>query len=842
MARRIRPTPEVPDLEILRQIGGGSYGEIWMARSVTGALRAVKIVYRDDFDDDRTFEREFEGILKYEPVARTHPGLVDVLHVGRGESSIGEDFYYYVMELGDDVERGSQIQPADYEARNLRGDMLRAGKRPLPVGFCIQVGARLASALAHLHEHGLAHRDMKPSNVIFRDGHACLADIGLVAARDQRTFVGTEGFVPPEGPGSTDADVYALGKVLYEMATGKDRLEFPELPDEPIPPKDQKRWLSLNKVICDVCEPRLSRRKIRSAAELAEILNLLKHSRKIRRKRQPVGLFILSSVVTATLVGLSFWPISSGKIAANPAAEDAAPTTCLLTVFSRPENADVYDSDGQYLGATPLARREYPLGVELTFRFELEGYQEHEETTFTDETEKYVSVSLTRRPPDPDIPWRDFRGEKYLPEPDYAHVSVSFVDPKDLRFFESARPGVKTNWETVQVTEFGQPSPAAFADRQTARAFVNWLAEESRKDGLSPERYRFRPVFSEKSQVEGVDDGIWEKGLRPFRVRVETIQDGYLYADTNPPGAFVFVNDIFVGITPLPDPCALLPGRAQVRFEREGYLTAEREVEIAEGAETRLPTVSLQETTGMPWQDPEWKNSLGMEFIRIDENLLAARWETRLADYAQFTRATQANALPRPEFPQNKNHPVVNITRTQAENFCNWLTRKEREEERIRESHLYRLPTNAEWSQLLGSNIHKRFPWGDDYPPQEKVANISGEEAAMDRPLKQLVPRYADGFVFTSPVGSFPPNALGIHDLGSNVREWTADDFSDNEAINYGVSRGASWKDYSEQHLESLFRRPVAPDSVNDAQGFRVVLVKEVIMPDNLPASLSDNG
>ena len=73
MARQVRSAPEIPDMEVLRQIGGGSYGDIWMARTVTDTLRAVKVVYRNDVDDDRTFEREFEGILKYGPVAREHP-------------------------------------------------------------------------------------------------------------------------------------------------------------------------------------------------------------------------------------------------------------------------------------------------------------------------------------------------------------------------------------------------------------------------------------------------------------------------------------------------------------------------------------------------------------------------------------------------------------------------------------------------------------------------------------------------------------------------------------------------------------------------------------------------
>lgn len=100
--------PRIPDHEVLRCIGKGSYGEVWLARSVTGALRAVKVVRRSDFELDRTFEREFEGIMRFEPISRDHPGLVHVLHVGRNDD---EGFYYYVMELGDDRETGSRVSP-----------------------------------------------------------------------------------------------------------------------------------------------------------------------------------------------------------------------------------------------------------------------------------------------------------------------------------------------------------------------------------------------------------------------------------------------------------------------------------------------------------------------------------------------------------------------------------------------------------------------------------------------------------------------------------------------------------------------------------------------------------
>ena len=170
MPIKLRADPVIPDHEILRKIGGGAYGEIWLGRGVTGALRAIKVVWREDFEDARTFEREFEGILKFEPISRDHPGLVNILHVGR--SLDGTSFYYYVMELGDDVRTGRDINPIEYEPRTLRPDVRAANATRLEVAVCIDVGMRLAEALDHLHSCGLAHRDVKPSNVIFVNGKA----------------------------------------------------------------------------------------------------------------------------------------------------------------------------------------------------------------------------------------------------------------------------------------------------------------------------------------------------------------------------------------------------------------------------------------------------------------------------------------------------------------------------------------------------------------------------------------------------------------------------------------------------------------------------------------------
>src|SRR5262245_56303848 len=96
----------VSDYELIRCIGQGSYGEVWLARSVLGIYRAVKIVRRQRFENERPFEREFIGIQKFEPISRSHESQVHIFHVGRGDG-----YFYYVMDLADDQATGAHINP-----------------------------------------------------------------------------------------------------------------------------------------------------------------------------------------------------------------------------------------------------------------------------------------------------------------------------------------------------------------------------------------------------------------------------------------------------------------------------------------------------------------------------------------------------------------------------------------------------------------------------------------------------------------------------------------------------------------------------------------------------------
>jgi serine/threonine protein kinase len=254
------PPPEatlvIPGHELLRSIGHGAYGEVWLARDEIGAYHAVKVIYKRTFADRNPFEREYRGILQYTPISRTHHGLVPILHVGR-ETQAG--FFYYVMEVADCAHSGRNIDPATYCPRTLAYELDTRGR--LPARECLQLGLELGEALRYLHSRQLIHRDIKPANIIFVNGMAKLADVGLVThvaeARRDPKHLGTEGFTPPEGPGTLWADVYSLGKVLCETSMGHASVQ------DSLPPPDEKEQdelLLLNEVFFKACHDDLASR------------------------------------------------------------------------------------------------------------------------------------------------------------------------------------------------------------------------------------------------------------------------------------------------------------------------------------------------------------------------------------------------------------------------------------------------------------------------------------------------------------------------------------------------------------------------------------------------------
>src|SRR4030042_6832640 len=135
------PPPKIPDHTLVGLIGKGSYGEVWLARNIVGTFRAVKVIYRKAFDHDRPYEREFDGIKHFEPVSRSHEGLVDILQLGRDDEA---GYFYYVMEVADSAGGAGGADASEYATRTLRSELRALGRLPVPE--CLNLGLRITGA------------------------------------------------------------------------------------------------------------------------------------------------------------------------------------------------------------------------------------------------------------------------------------------------------------------------------------------------------------------------------------------------------------------------------------------------------------------------------------------------------------------------------------------------------------------------------------------------------------------------------------------------------------------------------------------------------------------------
>jgi len=198
--------------EVVSRIGAGGMGEVWRGRD-TRLERAVAIkILPAEFANDAKFKIRFEREAK--AISQlNHPNICTLYDVGEN---------YLVMEL-------------------LEGESLadRVARGQLPLHDVLKYGVQIAEALGKAHREGIIHRDLKPANIMLTRSGAKLLDFGLarrevVAAEsttlqkpvtEEGTIVGTVQYMAPEQldghDSDTRTDIFALGAVLYEMATGK---------------------------------------------------------------------------------------------------------------------------------------------------------------------------------------------------------------------------------------------------------------------------------------------------------------------------------------------------------------------------------------------------------------------------------------------------------------------------------------------------------------------------------------------------------------------------------------------------------------------------------------------
>lgn len=245
-----RSPPKVPDHDLIREIGRGGFGRVWLARNQpTGGLRAVKVIPLHSSGSRDVGAREIKSLVYLERICRLHhPSLTDIHYIGK---TIDERSLYYTMDLADDVQGASPSLDPAYEPATLK---TRLASGSLTPDECLRCARRLLEGLAFLHTEGMVHRDVKPANCLFVEGALKLADFGLLTEADRHTaWGGTLVYTPPDGRTGAPADVFSAGLVIYETVTGLPAKSFPELGEKAGDVVENPILGALNRVVIRAC-------------------------------------------------------------------------------------------------------------------------------------------------------------------------------------------------------------------------------------------------------------------------------------------------------------------------------------------------------------------------------------------------------------------------------------------------------------------------------------------------------------------------------------------------------------------------------------------------------------
>ena len=296
------------------------------------------------------------------------------------------------------------------------------------------------------------------------------------------------------------------------------------------------------------------------------------------------------------------------------------------------------------------------------------------------------------------------------------------------------------------------------------------------------------------------------------------------------------------------------PVAREVSFDLGGGVSLDM-VKVAGGAFKMGSPLSPRQTAKQYKGDPETYLDHGPVHQVSLKGFLMGKFEVTRAQFGAFVRATghvteawdagfmegldwsgdawspkEGLYWKMPGFLQSNSHPVTGISHNDAVAFCKWLSEKTGKK--------FRLPTEAEWECTARAGTSTEFFWGDEIAGGKGFGNFCDETAQAEAETQgtrfSVNFPFEDGYVFTSPVGKFKPNAWGFYDMLGNVEEWCSDWY---EAYYYDVSpkadpkgpetgearvvRGGNW--YLAPALaRSAYRSGYPPDKACDQVGFRV--------------------
>ena len=202
------------------------------------------------------------------------------------------------------------------------------------------------------------------------------------------------------------------------------------------------------------------------------------------------------------------------------------------------------------------------------------------------------------------------------------------------------------------------------------------------------------------------------------------------------------------------------------------------------------------------------------------DDFYIGKYEITVREYKMFCEATKRQMPIEPSWGWVDSHPIINTTWYDAMEYIEWLNKELNED--------FRLPTEAEFEYVIRNGGKEGvYPWEDTNSINE---NIADETYKKTNPSRSIWQSHIDNYEFTSPVGSFKPNQLGVYDINGNIWEWCSDwyeAYNSKQVLNpkgadkgkHKVGRGSSYN-ADPWHTRSASRSYVDPNF--NKPGFRL--------------------
>jgi eukaryotic-like serine/threonine-protein kinase len=308
-AKRVRQvvadgkSSKIPGYELIKRVGRGAMAEVWSAKQISlDRIVAVKVLPKkmsDNRDFVERFYKEGKAAAKL-----SHNNIVQAIDVGESPDGL----HYFVMEFVEGKTLYDMMAPPP----NGEGKSFSEAE-------ALDIGIQMADALAHAHQRGLIHRDVKPKNIILTpQGIAKLTDLGLARQMDDKRAAemesgkayGTPYYISPEQiRGDVDidfrADIYSLGATLYHIVTGRPPFEG-ETPaavmhqhlKQPLVPADHVNT-ALSAGVGEIIDVAMAKRRedrYQSTEQMLEDLRLVRNNEAPKYARRAVDLESLARI------------------------------------------------------------------------------------------------------------------------------------------------------------------------------------------------------------------------------------------------------------------------------------------------------------------------------------------------------------------------------------------------------------------------------------------------------------------------------------------------------------------------------------------------------------------